>query len=160
MHTGLPVSSHHSPVIIQNFNLMRSEVQHRFDGQCQSYSKPNTGTAASKIRDLGIFMQIPADSMAHKIPDNTIPRRLRSGLNCRRDVMEPVAILERSNSIIERFMRHADQLQDFRLYISNRIGPGHIPVKALIQYPDIQAADITIPQRGVVRDTMDHFFID
>jgi hypothetical protein len=72
MRTGLPVQSNHGPAIGQDFGMMSSQIDHRFDRK--DVTGPNFGTLSrfTVIWYLRIFVHAASDTMTHILTHNRV----------------------------------------------------------------------------------------
>src|SRR3954467_7880499 len=63
MSRRLPIQSDHSPSIIENSNLFRTQVDHRFDGNNKAWLDLRPSSALQIIQNRRIFMKGAPNSM-------------------------------------------------------------------------------------------------
>ena len=89
----LAVGSHHSPLVIQDASVPVPEVQHRLYRDAHAGPKKRSHSRLSVIRNLGVFVEEPPYSVAHKLPHYSVASGLAESLYRGADVSDPITWL-------------------------------------------------------------------
>ena len=103
------IAGHGSPVIGQHLGFRAAQVDHRFDGKEHPFLKHRTGSGPAIMQDIGRRMKHAPQTVTAEIAHHRHPVGLDKALDCKADVAERVARLNRSYATHQRFVRHLDQ---------------------------------------------------
>src|ERR1700730_1614333 len=101
MRTGLAIQRYNCPVVRQDFRAMTAHIDHRLNRKnvANLYFWPEPRLPV--IRDLGIFMHSPTDSMANVVADNGIAMPLSMLLDRPSDISKVIACSTLHNGSLE-----------------------------------------------------------
>src|SRR5208283_271388 len=111
MSRKLSISGRRCPSIFLDYHVAPTLVYHRLYGEHHALLQPDAGAPYAKVGYLRLLMQMPADTVAHKIPHHGKPFRFYERLDSRGNIMKPRSLPDLAYALVEGLLRHCDQLQ-------------------------------------------------
>src|SRR6476661_9583558 len=132
MRRRFAVERNDRPLVIKGTSFVRSEVEHRLDGEAISRSDLFASALPPVIRDLRSLVHRTADAVARVIAYQPIPVLFGVLLNGPADVADAVIHPALLDTEREAFVGHPDQLSQLVADLADRNGRRRIADESLV----------------------------
>src|SRR5690625_876145 len=107
MSGRLAIFRDHRPPVVEDFDFVPSEIDHRFYCQSHSCSQFWAGPSAPEVWNLRIFVHRSSDPMSNKLPNDGKVARFHITLDRMRNIAYPPTFPR----YVERSEEHTSELQ-------------------------------------------------
>ena len=123
-------------------------------------SKPLKRTSLAVVLDLGRFVKLSANPVAHKVADDAAALALDVLLDGGPDVSEASPVANLGDANIERPSRHFDDVPSFWARGADVKRGAGVAVKTIEDVGDIDVDDVAALERSPVGDSVAHDLVD
>ncbi len=158
--SGQPaISRYRSPAIIKDLHIRAQLINHRFDGQHDSWLQPHSSTGLTEVWHLRTFMKSASDSVPDKIAHYRKSMHLNMTLYRVRHIRKTMRDRHAIYCAIQRLFRNRHQSLRYCGHPAYRQRHGSIAIKFFVNDTKIDAQDITCDKRTISRHPMYDLFI-
>src|SRR5215813_13706665 len=105
-----PVDGDRGPFVLEHSRVRPARVHHGLNCQNHAFTKARSVAAAAVVRNLRVFMQPRANTVAHELPDDAKAVGFDKLLHRSADIPDRVSDLRCRNAALEGSLCHLQQL--------------------------------------------------